>query len=188
MAPILATRGAGSALGFGRYSVSTEGVGLFESIASVYMTSSTSTAVTFSNIPQTYRHLQIRTFHATRQSSTNGYGTISMNGSPSGVRNLLFTGGSNTVTSYKDASTGAITESLNDVYHGSSVIDLLDYTNTNKRRTFRVFSGVDLNGNGSLGFNSLILDSQSAVTSVTVTPNETFQPYSRVSLYGIKDS
>ena len=67
------------------------------------------------------------------------------------------------------------------------VMDILDYNNTNKYKTFRILSGYDGNGTGGLQLNSGLWQSSSAITSIKIEPNtSTFQQYSTFSLYGIK--
>jgi hypothetical protein len=71
-----------------------------------------------------------------------------------------------------------------------AVIDILDYANTNKYKTYRVLSGVDTNGTSPVGyvdFESALWLSTSAVNSITITlPSGNYAQYSQFALYGIK--
>jgi hypothetical protein len=71
---------------------------------------------------------------------------------------------------------------------GTQVIDILDYTNTNKYKTQRSIGAVSENDNNNLiTFMSGSWRSSSAITSITITANgTTFQEYSHFALYGIK--
>jgi len=187
MSPILDSIGSVKAFGWGASSTII-GIGLYESISSTTVGSGGSGSITFSSIPQTYRHLQIRMYSAASTGSTWGYNSISMNGSPGGLRNLIYVGGSYTVPNYADTSTSGLTASLSNVYFDSSVIDVLDYTSTNKNKTFRYFGGTAQAGDGQIALNAIMLSSTSAITSITIAPNSSFQQYSCISLYGIKDA
>jgi hypothetical protein len=67
------------------------------------------------------------------------------------------------------------------------VIDILDYSNTNKYKTFRGLSGGDTNGAGNVFLRSGLWMSTSAINSIVITPNgNTFAQHSSFALYGIK--
>jgi hypothetical protein len=84
-----------------------------------------------------------------------------------------------------DGSSGATTGT--DVF-GSCVMDILDYANTSKFKTFRGLGGVDNNGGGYLTLVSGNWRSTSAITSVTITSyySGSWVQYSSFALYGIK--
>lgn len=70
---------------------------------------------------------------------------------------------------------------------GVSVLDILDYTNTNKYKTLRHLEGYDANGSGEVWFYSNLWQSTSAITSITLTEDlGNFAQYSSFALYGIK--
>ena len=74
---------------------------------------------------------------------------------------------------------------------GAGVIDILDYTNTNKNRVGRSLSGHDNNGSGGeVFFGSWLKASTTAITSITLTVASTanFDQYSNFALYGVKGS
>jgi hypothetical protein len=68
---------------------------------------------------------------------------------------------------------------------GSAIIDILDYTNTNKYKTIRSLDGYDANGSGYVTLTSGLWLSTSAITSITLT-RSTIQQYAKFALYGIK--
>ena len=68
-----------------------------------------------------------------------------------------------------------------------AVVDILDYTNTNKYTTVRSLNGYDANGSGYVFFASTAWMNTAAVTSITLFPSSSsFQQYSSFALYGIK--
>ena len=69
---------------------------------------------------------------------------------------------------------------------GASVIDILDYANTNKYTTSRSLSGADANGSGFVQFFSGLWMNTAAVTTITITGDSNFDQYSQFALYGIK--
>ena len=174
--------------------------GDYESIQTVSVGSGGASSVTFSSIPSTYKHLQIRGIaRDSRTTYVNSNLIIRFNGdsgSNYSWHNLQGNGsstagraGSNdtAIRSNVLAAGGAPTGSF-----AGYVTDLLDYANTNKNKTLRSLGGMDSNGAvlGEGGFIELLSGnwrSTSAITSVTLaadTPN--FLQYSSFALYGIK--
>lgn len=152
----------------------------FESIATATVGSGGATDVTFSSIPQTYTHLQIRGI-------LNGGGTqIVVNGDTGANyrRHVLYGDGSSaasaTATNFSIA-TGSTSANI----FGGNIIDILDYTNTNKYKTFRNLAGVDANGSGEAILHSGLWLSTSAITSIKFQSG-TIAQYSHLALYGIK--
>lgn len=166
----------------------------FESIATTTVGAGGASTITFSSIPQTYTHLQIRFIG--RRTNT-GLDSTRMNfNSDSGANYKpthyvigdglgVFSGTSTSnafalsfYTSGSDATSGIF---------GAHITDILDYTNTNKNKTGRILSGIDLNGSGSAVFSSFLWMSTSAITNIVLTPNSgNFAQYSTFALYGIK--
>ena len=167
----------------------------FDAIATTTVGSGGSSTITFSGIPSTYTHLQIRGI-----ARTNGAGTVS--GSV-GAR-LNSDSGNNYASHYVGgdgatiASSGFTAQnyvfgirmaagSANTGVFGALIFDILDYANTNKYKTLRCLSGADNNGSGQMHFSSGLWESTSSVTSFTLDGRgETFQQYSSFTLYGIK--
>ena len=169
--------------------------GAYDSISTATVTTGGTLSVTFSSIPATYTHLQIR---MTAQYLNTAGGSLQMQ----------FNGDTATNYSYHylsgdgaSASAGAGTSSnwininvgqQDTTYFSVSNIDILDYANTNKYKTSRALTGVDKNGSGSIQLTSGSWRNTAAVTSITITPQSnttptnTFQQYSSIALYGIK--
>ena len=72
-------------------------------------------------------------------------------------------------------------------YPAVSVIDILDYANTNKYKTVRALHGSDANGSGLIALRSGNWRSTSAITRIDLTPSSNnFKQYSHFALYGVK--
>jgi hypothetical protein len=119
--------------------------GDFESIASETVGSGGTSLVTFSSIPGTYKHLQLRFLARTNRALTSDNLLIRFNGVSSAAYSLhTLDGNGSTAYAYGSSSfeTGilvsivaAATASAN--VFGGGVFDILDYANTNKNKTIR---------------------------------------------------
>jgi hypothetical protein len=171
--------------------------GAYDSIATVTVGAGGTSTVSFTSIPQGYTHLQIRAFgHTNRSTGAGGDGTRfnfnSDTGSnytghsieADGSTAIAFTEGTS-VTKYAiyglTGNTGATT-------FGTFIVDILDYSSTNKYKTARALTGFDNNGSGYVYFSSGLWMSTSAITRIDLTPNAgtLFNQYSSFALYGIK--
>jgi hypothetical protein len=71
--------------------------------------------------------------------------------------------------------------------YGCVIIDILDYTNTNKYKTVRSLGGYDNNGSGYTALFSGLWLNTAAITSIQVGALYVSDNiYSRISVYGIK--
>jgi hypothetical protein len=167
----------------------------------IFATTVTSTAasITFSNIPSTYTHLQLRTFSKTTNANANdagGMNTIFNADATSSYsfHYLLGSGaGTSQLTSANSSSSSSFvmgfTNSNN--YSASnfsgSLIDILDYKNTNKYKTVKAIGGNDGNGAGFIWVCSGLWQKTNALNSITITPwSGSFMQYSSFALYGLK--
>lgn len=168
----------------------------FESIATVTVGSGGSSTVTFSSIPSTYKHLQLRmTARCTQQTTgnaTNMYLRLNSDSGTNYTYHYLKGNGSTASALANTARDSAIftfpTKSgeTSGIF-GVSVLDILDYTNTNKYKTLRHLEGYDANGSGEIFLYSNLWLNTSAVTSITLTEDlGDFAQYSSFALYGIK--
>ena len=168
----------------------------------VSVLSSAATSFVFSSIPQTYTHLQLRALVKTsrgvtydsinlRANSDTGanYAAHEMSGDG---RPYISVGGSGGATAaYIARVPGNVSGHENKF--GIVIIDILDYTNTNKHKTFRSLYGYEIAlGSGSIGgingINSGVWRSAAAINSLTIRPDSgpNIQTYSHFALYGIK--
>jgi hypothetical protein len=168
----------------------------YESIQTVTVGAGGTTAVTFSSIPSTFKHLQVRYIGRSStdnniridynsDTSNNNYVFHNLRGDGSSTSTLAFvSGGSN---SRILANEGVTTPTQGSNIFGVGVIDILDYANTNKYKTTRTLAGYDANGSGFVTLNSSLWMSTSAISSLSITNNSnTIQQYSQFALYGIK--
>jgi hypothetical protein len=165
----------------------------FESIATVTVGSGGASTITFSSIPGTYTHLQIRGIGRSSNGGApdNIYARINSDSSTNYSNHYLWgngtvaqaTGGSNNDLYIAGRQTG--NDSLSNTF-GATVIDILDYANTNKYKTIRYLAGWDTNGAGEAWFASANWRSTSAITSLTCYNSFNWVQYSHFALYGIK--
>ena len=170
----------------------------YESIATVTVGGGGQAAIDFTSIPSTYKHLQIRSIQKSNWNSGSvvsfsaqfnsdtaanyswhelyGSGTAANSGGAQNANYIL--GG---------VLVGANTTST----FGASVIDILDYADTNKYKTCRILTGADINGTG--GYVELMSGSwrnTSAINSITISNisgyGTLFNQYSSFALYGIR--
>lgn len=166
--------------------------GDFQSIQTISVGTATST-VSFTSIPSTYKHLQIRAIHRCTQAAGGSDVLIRFNGDTSssysyhalqinGASAASFGGSSQTYIRNQSTVDG----SYSNVFQ-SNVIDVLDYASTSKNKTLRAFTGFDANGDGFFRELSGAWYSTSAITQIDFTASgTTFSQYSHFALYGIK--
>jgi hypothetical protein len=174
----------------------------YESIQTVTVGSGGSSSITFSSIPSTYTHLQIRlitksantainwdSFYMTFNSDTDAnYSSHSLRGSGASVSASSQTSASNILVGYQNDNgyTSGIVSPF--------IIDILDYKNTNKFKTTRTFGGFDSNnvGNGGevgqIALTSGNWRSTTAISSIQLFAGggRNTAQYSVFALYGIK--
>jgi hypothetical protein len=161
----------------------------YESISTVTVGAGGSSTVTFSSIPSTYTHLQIRGFANTGNGTGGSTATILRLNSDSGS-NYAFhfiTADGTSVSGGGTTSTTGITfnSASQSTYFSGQIIDILDYANTNKYKTTKILNGFDLNGAGAIALRSGLWQSTTAVSTITITAT-LFPQYSSFALYGIK--
>ena len=154
-------------------------------------------AITFSSIPQNFTHLQLRLFARSDFASAVASGFIRINGDSgsSYPYHYMQGDGSSSVASGTTATTvgflgnfpAASTAASN---YSSVIVDIMDYTNTNKNKTIKAFSGFDANGTGQVFLASTVWLSTSAITSILLVSGggANFIAGTRADLYGIATS
>ena len=163
----------------------------FESISTVTVGAGGVSSVSFSSIPSTYKHLQIR-FIARGLSGGAIYTQFNGDTGANYSSHYLSGDGSATAAGAQTSTSnpliirnGGISTTAN--IFSAGVVDVLDYANTSKNKTIRSLGGQDLNGSGVIEFDSNAWYSTSAITSITMTQNGSgFAQYSSFALYGIK--
>ena len=160
--------------------------GAYDSIATTTLGSSTAT-ITFSSIPSTYTHLQLRMSGISN--ATNRICIAYNSDTTTSNYNSHYIEG-NGETAYAGNVTGVagntyFTQSTTEPF--TSIVDILDYANTNKYKVQRALSGNDRNGGGTVSLYSSLWLNTNAITSLTITiTSTTFAANSSFALYGIK--
>jgi hypothetical protein len=180
----------------------------FDSIQTITVGAGGVASVTFSSIPQTYTHLQIRMFSKDTQpgaaSDSVSYkingdtaanyanGSLTVNSNPQ----TYSTGGSSAYT-YTQGTLGgyltipSTTPGITQLF-APTIMDIYDYTNTNKNKLIKnMFSYMSnyTTPNASAGIVTTSWNSTAAITSITILPNSSsfnFVQNCQFALYGIK--
>ena len=172
--------------------------GDFESIQTVTVGSGGSTSIEFTSIPSTYKHLQIRGIGRATNDAGGNQAKLQMNGDTSSgsytFHQLIGNGYNASADGYGTGTIAGIvpvivtTTTTTSNMFGVTVIDILDYTSTQKYKTLRIFTGRDTNGGGDVQFVSGLWLSTSAITSLKFTMQSIgdFAQYSSFALYGVK--
>jgi hypothetical protein len=163
----------------------------YESIETVTLGSSTTT-ITFSSIPATYKHLQLRfigrltsgsqgckmTFNS--DTTAANYAAHYLEADPA-TPAVYASGAANTTPLFNQSGSTANTFSV-------SIVDILDYADTNKYKTMRALYGQDTNSAGGVTFYSGLWKNTNAITTVTLIPNNSafWAIYTQAAIYGIK--
>jgi hypothetical protein len=170
--------------------------GVYESIQTVTVGAGGTSSVSFTSIPSTYKHLQVRAIARGSAATTSSNGRLTINndtnygnyyehgmsgnGSSAGAGG--YDGANGNILSYQNISnTGTAS-----VFTGL-IVDILDYANTSKYKTTRTLYGFDGNGSGFMGFTSLLYKSTSAISTLKFDNwDGGWTQYSSFALYGIK--
>jgi hypothetical protein len=184
-----------SGLAGDKYNVMTAGNNYYEPIATTLLTS-TSATITFSNIPQGYKHLQIRGIARNTDSTAGSYANIRLNGDANSnyATHIMGVFSPTVKSSYAYTSATSLTEMVycngggsTAAAFGGTVLDIIEYTNTNKYKTLRGFTGWQNNTTGNFLFNSGLWMSTAAINSIVITSAAgVFSINTRFSLYGLK--
>lgn len=161
--------------------------GAYELISTAYGTGSSGT-ISFTSIPSTYKHLQIRylgnkasssDLRLTANSIASGYSAHYLQGDGSAVSSGAFT--SQTTLIMQNSVGGSTANSF-----AAGIIDILDYASTAKNKTVRAFTGQT----GTFNFVDLhsgMIPTTSALTTISLAISSgSWTTTSRFSLYGIK--
>ena len=177
----------------GIFASSTPSVGDYESIATTTVGAGGASSISFTSISGTYKHLQLRAI--TGVSSSARYG-ISFNSDTtlSNYNQHSVYGTGSAAAAFYAANYWGIGAASAGTAFGAAVVDVLDYSNSNKNKVWRSLTGQDVNGSGGLILLvSGLWRNTAAITSITVYPAEdstgagsSFQQYSSFALYGIK--
>jgi hypothetical protein len=206
--PLTGTLASASARGYGLFA-SALVTGNYYSIQTATVDSGGASSITFSSIPSTYTHLQVRGFWQSNRNDGIGvddaYMTVNGDTTGSYYATHFFYGNGSTASAAAVTADGrgidiGYTSIGTQNGNGSTpswggfVMDILDYTNSNKSKVFRIMGGSDMNGTGGLGLGgrvgliSGLWTQTTAVSSLTFTAYSprSFNQYSQIALYGVK--
>lgn len=166
-------------------------------IAETTVGSGGAASVTFSNIPSTYQHLQIRGIgKQTDAGSSEQYILAQINNDSTHTNYRLHalygTGATASSTNAQNstlpgAASGLLTQLGSTSIFAGFITDILDYANTSKYKTIRSLCGQDSNGSGGIYLLSSMWISTNAITSLTfIPPTLSFAQHSTFQLFGVK--
>jgi hypothetical protein len=159
----------------------------YESIASATGTGSSGT-ITFSSIPSTYKHLQVRCFandgagYSVKMTFNNDTATNYAFHSITGTGAAVNASGQATQDHIRIMNENGSTSNTN----SAIIVDIIDYASTTKAKTARVFNGLDKNGSGEVELRSGLWTSTAAVNRLDIVIGGSFTTTSTFALYGIK--
>lgn len=168
----------------------------FFQIASTTAGAGGTSTITFSSIPTTYTHLQLRISCRSTTAAGLSWSRLRMNSDSTNANykghQLYGEGSSATSTNFGSESgiaaflTVGSTGTAN--VFNAAIIDILDYSNTNKYKTIKVLQGNDTNGAGYIIFHSGVWMSTSSINSLTLLDvnSGNYAQGSIFSLYGVK--
>ena len=117
-----------------------------EPIATTLVGSGGTNNITFNDIPQTYKHLQLRAIAQSEKSASIDYMSMRINGDTGANYTVHLIYGSGSSASYSYGATGNAYYDMSEFpassstsVYGALVLDILDYGNTNKYKTIRCF-------------------------------------------------
>jgi hypothetical protein len=162
----------------------------YESIQTVPVTTSQS-SISFTTIPSTYKHLQIRATYFNSASIVDMKATFNSDTAANySIHYLYGTGSAVAAAAAANASyaLAGVTGAASNQGAGVAIVDILDYADTNKFKTVRTLTGLDTNSTTCfIALESGAWRSTSAITRIDISPSSgTISQYSSFALYGIK--
>ena len=198
MSPILSARGGLSSRAYGQFAASTAAapdLGAMFPLGMVQVGSGGTSTISFTSIPATYKHLEIRYIVRADVADFDSALLMRFNSDTASNYSWHILRGSGSAL-YVDAGTNnsnplvgsQVGNSSTANVFGGGTISVLDYANTNKYKTARALGGFDANGSGYIQITSQGWRSTSAVSSIQLTfsTGSGFLQYSQFALYGIK--
>lgn len=169
----------------------------YESIATVTVGAGTTPTVSFTSIPQTYKHLEIRAMVRDDRTATVANAVRMQYNSDTSTNytyHVLSGDGVSASASYSINESVLVfgdctSASANASNFAPSIVTIMDYTDTNKYKTHSSISGYDTNGGGEAVLWSGLWRSTAAITRIDIKiqgATTTFAQNSKFALYGIK--
>jgi len=170
--------------------------GNYESIQTVTVGGGGQASISFTTIPATFKHLQIRGIARSTTTGNDSWMWYVLNSDTTASNysnHNMFGNASTALGSYNSGSDGYLmgramgsASGANNVF-APNIMDILDYANTSKYKVLRNLNGQDNNGSRQLvGFSTNLWRNTAAITSITLFVANNFAEYSSFALYGIK--
>jgi hypothetical protein len=168
-------------------------------IQSVTVGAGGSSFIDFTNIPNTFKHLQIRGIAKTSASYESDGFNMTFNSSTGNLywMHFMTADGGNGIspssaltqpTLYITARVPGDTTNASDF--GAFVVSILDYASTDQKKTMRSLSGFSPNNTNNVAKVALAsgaFDSTAAVSSIRISANSgVLKQFSRFNLYGLR--
>ena len=165
----------------------------FDSIATTTVGASAVADITFSSIPATYKHLQLRGIvRSNRALATDQFRMTFNSDSGTNYASHILNGNGSTTNAYSAVSDNYIYNNAvpgataTASVFGTVVIDILDYKDTNKYKTVRGLSGLEANGSGNVELGSGLWMNTTAINTLKVYAIGSLVQYTQFALYGVK--
>ena len=173
--------------------------GSYDLLVTQILTSSAA-SVTFTGLDSytDYKHLQVR-FTGRSDSTTASYAVLAfyVNGDTVNTNfqavHYLYGNGSSAASAasttnraYGQIPYGLTRDGLTANSYGAGIIDILDFSNTNKNTTFRCFSGITSSALNYVSLTSNLYGVTDAITELQFITNNNLMAGSRFSIYGLK--
>ncbi len=167
----------------------------FESIATVTVGAGGQSTVSFTSIPSTFKHLQLRCLARTTGAVDNDVALLTFNsdtGTNYSAHDLRGNGGVMAAGGYPSQTSMYLQRfaggNQTSGRFGVVIADILDYANTSKYKTLRDIGGYDFNGTGNIYLASGLWMNTNAITSMSMTPAQggVWAQYTQFALYGIR--
>jgi hypothetical protein len=162
--------------------------GSYDALASYTVPSGGVSSIEFAGLPTggQYTHLQLRITAASGTNQTAFRMTINGDTTDSNYRYHLFGGDGSIATQTANGRNMGVLR--NSTYFSGTILDVVDYSSTNKYKTFRCLSGVDQSSAGFIAFSSNLWMNTNSITSIKLEEysGTNFLEYSQFSIYGVK--
>ena len=170
----------------------------YESIQTVSAAGGGSSTLSFTSIPSTYKHLQIRGIARASAADSADHNIVAAFNSDTTFTNYRThvldgdgasaSSGAAQVSGFYASAGLTLGNTSTASTYSATVLDILDYTNTNKNTTTRALNGFDRNGAGFVRFASSLWINTAAITRIDLSlrTGGNFVQYSQFALYGIK--
>ena len=160
----------------------------YESIATVTVGSGGASSVSFSSIPSTFTHLQVRGIIFTSGATNPSFNFNSDTTSSYSWHHLWGTGSAANSNSGSTQTFMYFNYNPSSSYPSAFVMDVLNYASTSQYKTCRAIAGSDTNGGTSeMALWSGLWQKTNAISSITFNGAlANFANYSHFALYGVK--